>query len=95
MSDHELTPTEAAEAAAHKAKSAAMATEISREVHQAELVGQTKEALIEALQEVFGKGDDLDPEIRYIPLPPLPVTPPPLGHVLVRSRSNSSRSRLL
>lgn len=59
-SDFVLDPTKtnaenAAEFAAHKAKSAQMAAEISREVHQQELVGQTKDAVREVFHEVFGK----------------------------------------
>lgn len=69
----DLTPEQASAEAAHKAKSAQMAVEVAREIHQAELVGQTKEALMEALQEVFGKGDDVGSGemnilVRRIPL---------------------------
>ncbi len=56
--DSLLSPDEAAAQAAHKAKSAAAAVELSRELHQKELLGQTKEIMVEALREVFGKGDE-------------------------------------
>jgi hypothetical protein len=56
------TPEEAAEFAAHKAKSAQAAVELSREVHQMELIRktaqETKAALLEGLKEVFGEGDE-------------------------------------
>ena len=73
----ELTPSEASAEAAHKAKSAQMAVEISREVHLEEAIAKTAEstkaALLEGLQEVFGKGDDVGSGemnilVRRIPL---------------------------
>ena len=53
-----MTPGEQASAvAAQKTKNAQAAIETSREVHQAEMIGQTKDIVIEALREVFGEGD--------------------------------------
>lgn len=70
MEEH--TAAEASEVAAHKAKSAAMAVEIARELQQKEMLGQTKELVVEALREVFGEGDkaasgDMNILVRRIP----------------------------
>ncbi len=52
----------AASFAAHKAKSAALAVEMSREIHLEEAIqktaAQTKQALLDGLKEVFGYGDE-------------------------------------
>lgn len=67
----------AADFAAHKAKSAQMAVEMSREIHMEEAIRktalETKAALLEGLKEVFGDGDEKDPEqmrilVRRIPI---------------------------
>lgn len=71
--DHpDITADEASDEAAHKAKSAAFAVEVSRELHQKELVAQTKDAMIDALREIFGDGDkaasgEMNILIRRIP----------------------------
>lgn len=71
-------PLEQASAeAVHKAKNAAQAVEMVREAQMAKLVEdtaiRTKEALLEGLKEVFGEGDNKDPEqmkvlVRRIPI---------------------------
>lgn len=52
-----ITAHEASVEAIHKAKNAAQAIETAREAQQHELAQKTKEALLEGLREVFGKGD--------------------------------------
>lgn len=68
---------QASEIAAHKAKSAQAAVELAREVQLAEAIAktaaETKQALLEGLQEVFGEGDEKDPSrmvvlVRRIPI---------------------------
>ena len=56
--DERTLAEEASAQAVHTARKAADAVEVSREVHQQELLVQTKELVIEALREVFGKGDE-------------------------------------
>lgn len=76
LSEHP-TSEQASEMAVHKAKSAAMAIELSRQVQLEETIQktalQTKAALLEGLKEVFGDGDNKDPDqmkilVRRIPI---------------------------
>lgn len=66
----ELTSKQASAEAVHTAKNAAQSLETARQVQLAEAVAltvsetnrQTKETLVAALKEVFGRGDSSDPE---------------------------------
>lgn len=77
MNPDNLTPEEASAHAVHKAKSAAAAVELSREVQMQEAIQktaeQTKQTVVEALKEVFGDGDENNPTqmkvlVRRIPI---------------------------
>lgn len=70
-------PEQASAEAVHKAKNAAQAIEFAREAQLAKAVEdtalRTKEALLDGLREVFGDGDEKDPDqmkilVRRIPI---------------------------
>ena len=79
MPDHtlEMSAEEASAVAVHKARSAAQAVEVSREVALQKVVEETairtRESVLSALQEVFGESDSENPQqmkvlVRRIPI---------------------------
>lgn len=76
-SDEHISASEASATAVHKAQSAALAVEISRQVQLEETIQKTAEvtkaSLLAGLKEVFGDGDEKDPNqmkvlVRRIPI---------------------------
>lgn len=67
----ELPPE--SEEAVHKAKNAAQALEVAREAQRAETIKQTKESMVEALQEVFGESEPTDPKQMKIMIQKIPL----------------------
>jgi len=77
MNEEHLSSHEASAEAVHAAKNAAMAVELSREAQLAEAVMtaalQTEASVLKAIREVFGDGDEQNPNqmkilVRRIPL---------------------------
>ena len=73
----DLTPEEASAEAIHKAKNAAQAVELARELQLQKTVEETaqrtKESVLEALKEVFGNKDSEDPEQMKVLVHRIPI----------------------
>lgn len=77
MTDSEITSAEASAEAVHKAKNAAQAIEVARELQLAKAVEvtaqRTKQDMLEALKEVFGESDAKDPERMHVLVRRIPI----------------------
>lgn len=77
MNPEHLTPEEASERAAHKAKSAQMAVEIAREIQLAEAIEKSSTLVAErvflGLKEIFGDGDQNSPTQMKVLVQRIPI----------------------